>query len=336
MTHSDAGNQPRRSIRPRPDGHLVLLLALGVVLAGCAQSAAQSPTDVPTGKAAEMGQLLGSVHQDLYLMDRAVDRVIEDCMAQQGWEYFPLRVDAADASHEAVYTLQHELTPQEAAEQGYGFYIEQRRDSPIPARAANQEYRRGLTEQQRRAYQEDLDGGPDAEAQYGEGIGGPTEGCLVEARKQLHGPQWQQVSMLSYKLQTLGNKALQRVGSDQRLTDALDAWRGCMGDAGFEVDRPSAAVERFFDPASQDSEESSQPVGHDPSQAEIELAVADAECRKQVELHQTWTEVVRRQRANVAAENPDMLDQWAELRATYLPNIRELLGDDIVDAVLDA
>lgn len=55
------------------------------------------------------------------------------------------------------------------------------------------------------------------------------------------------------------------------------------------------------------SEEPSQPIGHDPSQTEIDLATADAECREQAHLHQTWTEEVRRHRANVAVEKWELL-----------------------------
>jgi hypothetical protein len=97
---------------------------------------------------------------------------------------------------------------------------------------------------------------------------------------------------------------------------------------------PSAGVERFA-PTSSGGTEPSQSVGHDPSQAETELAVADAECRKQAGLHQTWPELLRRYGANVAMENTNLLTEWADLRATYLPNVRDLLGDDIVDAALD-
>jgi hypothetical protein len=310
------------------------VLVLSVVLAGCGESVARSPVGPATGEAAEMGQLLGSVHQDLYLMDRAENMVIEDCMAQQGWEYFPGRVDAADASHEAGYVLQDDLTPPEAAKQGYGFYIERRRNSMDPARAALHEHLEGLSERQRKAYKDDLNGGPEAEGEYAPGMGGPTEGCLVEAREQLHGPQWQQVYVLGRELQTLEHTVLQRIRADQRFTDAMDAWRACVSDAGFDLDRPSAGVERFA-PTSSGGTEPSQSVGHDPSQAETELAVADAECRKQAGLHQTWPELLRRYRANVAMENTNLLTEWADLRATYLPNVRDLLGDDIVDAALD-
>lgn len=313
----------------RRRAHVGMLLILGVVLAGCAQSVARSPVDPPTGEAAEMGQLLGSLHQDRSLMSEAADVVIQDCMAQKGWTYSDTGVDVDAASPTTgAYTIDYDLTPQEAAEQGYAFYI--KRLQPNPERARMLEHLRGLTKQQRQAYQEAVDGGPDAEGDYGQGIGGPTEGCLVEARRQVRGPKWQRVSVLDSELQALNHTAMQRVQSDQRLADATDAWRSCMNDAGFDVDSPEAAVDRLI-PDGKPSESSR----HEPSQAEIDLATADAECRGQAELHQTWTELVRRHRANVAVENPDLVGEWSDLRDTFLPNVRELLGDDTVDAVLN-
>jgi hypothetical protein len=323
---------------------LFSLLISGPVLSGCAQSAAQAPVDPPTGEVAEHGQLVGSIHQEMILMSHAEGVVTDECMARKGWKYHDDDVDVAVGAVDTAsmltgnHIINYDLTPQEAAEQGYKFYVErrQRLSAPTPKRVARQHYLGSLSEQQRQAYQEDLNGGPDAEGEYGQGVGGPTEGCLIEARKQVSGPQWQRVQVLESELQNLKGQALQRVQSDPRLADAREAWRACMGDAGFDVDSPDAATDRF-DPASEDGEHAaSQSIGHDPSQAEIDLATADAECRQEAELHRTWAELVRRHRANVAAENPDALAEWQQLRGTFLPNVRELLGADTVEAVIDA
>jgi hypothetical protein len=312
------------------------LLVLGVVLAGCAPSVAQSSVDPPTGEAAEKGQLLGSLYQDLFVMSEAEDVVIQDCMAQKGWTYFDGGVNVDEASsNKGAYVIDYDLAPREAAERGYAFYVERRQRLSTRDRTgeASQQHRRGLSKQQRQARQEALDGGPDAERDYGQGVGGPSEGCVVEAYKEVRGPDWQRVSVLHYELQWLNRTAMQRVRADPRLAHARDAWQACMSDAGFDVDSPQAAVDRF---APDGEHAASQSIGHDPSQAEIDLATADAECRQQVQLHQTWTDLVARHRANVAMDNPDLLAEWAEYRATFMANARALLGDDTVDTVLDA
>lgn len=311
-------------------GSAVVLVVLGLLAAGCT-AAAGAGGDTPAGGSPALAGLLPKVQEDLFLVDRAEGQLVADCMREQGWAYFPVGLEDTDSPDGAFFTVDHHLTRHEAAKRGYGFYVERvRRLSDTPdARAANQDYLDDLSPAERKAWQEDLDGGPGAEASYDDRVGGPTEGCLVEARKQVAGPEWQKMSTLSFELQALAAEATQRARSDEGFTDALDDWQACMHAEGYDVDSPRAAVHQFI--TTEEGAAAGGRSSHEATERETDMAVADATCRAQSNLTRNWTNARDVHARDVAADNQELLTRWSNLRDAFLPRVRDILGDQAVD-----
>ena len=111
----------------------------------------------------------------------------------------------------------------------------------------NAEYLATLTSAQAEAFTVALFGPTGGEAGFvtlpnGTEIGFPLEGCLADARQELYSDGKAFMSAATI-IDNLGTEVQTRVVEDDGYLDARAAWSECMNGRGYDVDRPSAAVE---------------------------------------------------------------------------------------------
>jgi hypothetical protein len=124
--------------------------------------------------------------------------------------------------------------------------------------------------------------------------------CLDAALARLdEGASWSEQDLGQYE--RLMSTALDNARSSAELAQAVDAWSGCMADRGFSYDEPT-------DPTT-----AAWPL--DVSDAEKQTAVADVECKQEVELLGVWVQA--------------FADAQRDLIETYRPTLEAMLERDL-------
>lgn len=329
----------------------VTVLLLVSCLGGCGPGESESSPDprLSAERKLPLTSLVEDLQRDLILLDRAMDVPIQHCMEDKGWEYFPVGLNHTRETAAFYFQV---LTPEEAAREGYAVYLG--REPRLPDAFAEQEaYLQALSPQERDAWERDLAGPQGAEDDIGGGISVPTEGCLAEAREEVWGEQWREMSTLGDELQLLQFQVESRVEADERFQEALARWQDCMADRGYRFEQPQAAVASVADTRpdepsdldeapdraaqspdaarSQNARAEGVTSPHAPTSEEIEIATADAECRQDSQLSSIDAELRTQFQAEAVSDHEEQLLQWQELREEFLPRVRELLGDAAVD-----
>ncbi|GAA1182683.1 hypothetical protein GCM10009664_56050 [Kitasatospora gansuensis] len=150
--------------------------------------------------------------------------------------------------------------------------------------------------------------GADDSALQVNGVPVPLGGCYDEAKRALAGPG------------ELGSSAVARQANFQtfkaslsvpQVTQAFEAWSGCMKDKGYSYPNPMDAIgdSRF--------------LGDSPTPPELQVATADVTCKQQVNLIDTWfavetslqKELIARQQADFTAALAAKTEQLAKADA---------------------
>lgn len=203
--------------------------------------------------------------------------LIKRCLNRQGFRYRVPAHPSLEESRTLGYVADDVAW---ARKHGYGSRIAAAEDR---ARLANPNlvYRKGLSEERRRAYDEALDGGTDAPVITAKVPGGGTVsrqmgGCVAESEKKLYGDTraWFTAEKTAMNLQPL---YVPQVMRDQRFAAALRAWSQCMARAGHPYRDPGAVRRAAQEPALRNPSDRT-------FAAERRLAVADATCARKVSL----------------------------------------------------
>jgi hypothetical protein len=251
---------------------LAAVAAVAVIATGCAGT----PTnhDATPGTADRLRPLT-DIEQ--FRIADAEQRLIKQCLNRQGFTYW----EAERPSLEESRTLGYVADDTDwARKHGYGSRIAAEEDR---ARLANPNlvYRKGLSEERRKAYDEALDGGIDApeitaEVPNGATIRRQMGGCVAEAEKRLYGdPEtWFRANKITSNLQPL---YVPRVMRDKQFVAALRVWSTCMERAGHPYKDPGAARQAAKERALRSTSDKT-------FAAERRLAVADATCARNASL----------------------------------------------------
>jgi hypothetical protein len=117
------------------------------------------------------------------------------------------------------------------------------------------------------------------------------------------------------------NAAITRAPSDvdalaqtnPRFEQAIDEWRQCFRQAGFEANDPLAALDTFH------------ASGPRPSAGERLAAQADAQCKESADLLGSWNQAVRSAEIVVGEDIRPELGYWLEMRVSILSNAVSIL-----------
>lgn len=295
-------------------GVATVVAVVAVTVAAC--GAEEAPPE-PSALDDYLAELAYGLDSDEWVTAVAdAEAVIATCMVEAGFEYRPL------AAPQGVYTLPPVLTPEYAAEFGYGWTTEtlgpnrppqlfSQQSGDDPAEGWNTTYVNGLSPQAQEEYWAAMRGpgsdGDDLEAIEGDAALGCEGRAHTEVYAQVQPPERLQMVMDEIWA------ALGRIETDPRVEATVPAWANCMADAGYlgmttlaDTQLPVLElVNAFPAPGDMSWEEMTVAYGSEIAQlqeTEIAIAVADTTCREEV--------------------------GWYEARALVQPEVEdEVLGD---------
>lgn len=176
---------------------------------------------------------------------RVIEEAIAECMTGKGFEYQPMIYDSGEA---AEYTEEDAV----ASARRYGLgvalqYNNPEYDAQMEAESEefsdpNAEYTESLSEAERTAFYEALDGTPEELAEYettetdpesGETytvVEGAGAGCRGDAQRSVGGGD----QAVYEALEPFQTEISERVDADPRIAEAEKAWSACMADKGFD------------------------------------------------------------------------------------------------------
>lgn len=272
--------------------------------------AATPPSESPKDRVYERIQGSSPLTSDeIYRLDKArlaaTEAIVAECMAAQGFEYVPSAPEISSGG--ALPIDLSEFDEAEAARtEGYGIIAPDLavRDPRTPS--SNQLIRAALSSSERLAYDMALDGfertendeyavGDDGNLVKADGVG---ETCRDQADERdrelkaeytpavLDDPIWNEFTKESSEIEG-------RFEADQRVLDIDAQWSECMTDRGFEsLENPWAAYSLVMEPwetwkSAHRRDDGTLPTT-DPEiarlqAAEIAIAVADFECREDLD-----------------------------------------------------
>ncbi|WP_344665556.1 hypothetical protein [Catenulispora yoronensis] len=244
---------------------------------GAAAPASGSAPGSASAGGATPSMALGALPMDAYyfmsekdtrVVQQAMDLVTRDCMKRFGFDYKPPAPDPGAAEQ----AKQHSGLGNDDVKQAqlWGYHSPQQPAAqnlpPEPGDGKNSPEHLVLI----------------GEVKTSGGQAVPSGGCKGEAESRVLGPDLppDQSAVLNGpggdgKDSTPGGPA----GHDPRVQAALKAWKDCMAKAGFSYSVPSDGPMKFLKGPGQSAQ---------PSAPEIAAAVADATCKKQVNLNGIW------------------------------------------------
>jgi hypothetical protein len=321
----------------------VLILAL----AGCSAATSDAELDYedsPLGKyleAAWGGDLSPEEQQKQFAeTQRKVEKVVAECMADEGFEYTPANEDGSAAMSDADAVW--EPDKREWVEKfGYGMVVSPftegtEDDAPTDP---NEKYVESLSQSEEAAYYEVLYGpAPDEDAVDAETYeyDWKTSGCQGRAQHEVQGEDpWQgeEFTSLMTKMQELWSESQ----DSPEMVELNAEWVACMSDAGEPgftaqgdamqsiIDEQTTLMEAASPEESGDAEgaesatdDESPPTGEDATDSpemkalgerEIELALVDLECREKTDFKEKSLKI------QFAMEEEFIADNKAELEA---------------------
>ncbi|MDQ0605798.1 hypothetical protein QF037_010231 [Streptomyces canus] len=235
--------------------------------------------DPGQGKAATVAdaKLRDLTVEDEIEVERAEQRLVKACMAEQGFPYWEFPVPGVDERRAGRYVTDDVRW---AKKYGYGRLFGEKAEE-VRLTHPTVTYQKKLAKEERAAYSKALDGdwrdAMTVELPGGTGtIETPRGGCSNEARKQLYGdPEtWFTVRRTITGLMPL---YVPDVMKDKRFTESLEKWSRCMEKAGRPFDNPDKLR------AKRDVLTEGMPFT-EANKFDTELAVIDATCAKESSL----------------------------------------------------
>ena len=303
-------------------------LASLVVLTGCGS------TDSPDGAATEQSPLslyLNAVwgldvspqeQEKRFAREQAEEEeLIAQCMKNEGFEYTP-----NISSGSSVVSVASVFEPENrdwVAQWGYGAVDSPaRQDGSVLAEEwvdPNGDYVASLSESERAAFEEALSGpsSPDEDVKYGAEGTGETSGCQAWAHDEVNGPDVTQSAEFAPLFEKINALYQEDPHSWPGIAELDSEWAACMDEGGYpgftsQMDAQASIYEKLED-ASLSGPDVTEPAddaeAEEIAAEEVELALADLDCREQVNYRE------RRDQAQWAREDRFIADNKADLDA---------------------
>lgn len=227
---------------------LALTIAAAALLSACGGDSEAAPAEASGGGLAEAFGIPGGGggNQEFADQETQIEEAIAACMAGKGFEYIAVKIDAADLPDfgDAEGRLERARTS--------GFGIALAYDNPDyndafgfggASEDANAEIVEAMSESERTAYYEALDGTPDelaaieteVDPETGDEISLGSAGCRGEAYEAGYGDTAAYEAMAP-----LEEEINARVDADPRYQEVLATWQACMSERGLDYEEPEA------------------------------------------------------------------------------------------------
>lgn len=305
-------------------GVLGAVLAIG--LAGCSMLPGAEPEldwqDSPLNAYlnAQAGMSEEEMNEHFATQQQEVEEQVAACMTEQGFEYTPV-----DQSQYSGFVSGEEWDPDSrewVEEYGYGAVNFPGRDvQPDPEEMPvdpNQEYVQSLSESEMAAYYETLHGPQPTEEELGEDgsyeYNWENAGCYGSAQHEVTGDDPYSSDEFKPIMDAI-NELYMGLEKSPALAELNAAWSSCMAEAGYAgFETQTAAQNSIFDEINAHYENATEPIEDDPAlleiqEREIDLALADLECRESTDYRQESL------RAQFELEEQFVQEHKAELEA---------------------
>jgi len=304
----------------------VVAVLVGTGTAGCGGGGGE-PSPEPTGVLdAYLDEIYASVDAETWVGKHdATQEYVAACMAEQGFEYRPTKAPP-------MYTMPALLTPQYAAEFGYGDTTEaygpdvppmrfSQMPGDDPAADFNQSYLYGLAPDASEQYRAALYGRDPLSDEDVRDIPLEEAGCLSRAYAEVS-PELR-VPPEFRPVEEAIREEIWWVDQDPRLEATHPAWADCMADAGYPGlvaipdaaalanDRANASSLTLAVPYSQLKEMFGDELV-EVQRYEIAVATADTTCREEVGWYELRAEVLAEAEESILARYGAELDAMLE------------------------
>jgi hypothetical protein len=238
--------------------------------------------------------------EQLEVIDAGVRRVEGRCMDRKGFPYDE-EVTEPPSDSDLLWNLRN-LSVAQARERGYG--IAERLAASEQQVFPNHAYLQTLPEADRAAWNSALGDGPMLTATFDEpfqrGYSVSVGGCSREAVEAVWGGA-EQYGVASFVLNQAGGVTGQAYG-DPEATSLHTAWSRCMDRTGYPgLPTPSDAEGRVGEAYSGDRQAARE--------LELEVALADARCREEVDLDRRRTAIEDRYLAGMVEQYPNVIQR---------------------------
>lgn len=345
MTRRISTPGARPATRRRTTATTAAVGVLALLLTACGGDAGTDGEKEDEGDAAPFGsgpldayfeRIYGGMDENAWEdQQREVEALMAECMAEQGFEYVP--VDYSSMSQTPVEEPDVEWGTREFAEQyGYGMTTYPGMDEqPAPEEQVwedpNQVYVDAMSETEREAYYVALYGaqsgpepGEEEEWVYDWTQAG-CQGSSQHAIEEKYGLGGEEMTALQEEMEALWGQ----VAADERITALTTRWADCMADAGYPglaavedaqnaiMEEQNAIQEEVFAGADESADwEALQAEVEERTagltEKEIAMAVADFECREEVEFDSVQVEVTNEYQQTFVDAHRAELDAWVE------------------------
>lgn len=292
-------------------------LAIAVLAGACASTSTGPATG---GAMLSFSALRDEAVIQIRLSERAAVHEANRCMRQQGFQ-----APGVDLSGPLSPGIAPELPPltETADSIGYNRPVE---DVERPETDFDR-YFASLSDAERFEWGFAYFGADDASASIelpgGMVLSVPDEGCLAEARRFVRGVDEARTQGLLMRIQALAVDVKALVESDSAVQAAAEHWRRCMARESFSFEDPFDAIDYAFSTRSV-----RDPT---PSLIEVEIAVADKDCRDMSGYTSSRDDATRRSEAQVLSENEALVLEWKEVESLIRQRNHELLPASATD-----
>lgn len=322
-----SGNGPDAFLGRRPirGTGACLLVALGVLLAGCGSTGRHGAESAPLPT---LPATLRNAHGDLtreaakYLF-LAEGRLVSRCMADAGFR-FVVRLPPGQAVSRTSTANYGRLDVSTARR--YGYRDPSRTSVEIRTFVSddpNQSFMASLSKSRRQAYSVALFGHVDTRITIdlpgGESITTNQDGCTSEARRLLYGRDLVTWLRNQFVATNLNREVFRHVTADPAYHKATSNWQACMKHRHRVFETPEAARQAAA------RTRGGGTAATTPTTAEITIAVADAECQRVSRLVDVAERLDRRYRNSVSADLSTEINAYHLARAEAVRRAPELL-----------
>lgn len=292
-------------------------LVTTLALAGCG-SGDKKAGDNESPEAGPLQEFFNELYpsQDQGEMDeqqRKSEELVAECMKDLGWEYTPVDYSSIGGDYVDIYAEQDELGPIGWAKKyGYGWMTQQTGtdvdEEPTDEETSgdefvdpNSDYVQSLGADEQTDYYADLYGEQSAEPtdevdENGDPV--PVEynwedaGCQGKANHEIYGSTEDIYSDPQYtSLMDEINTVYEDVQNDPDIAELDEKWAACMAKAGFDdiktpdgvYDVLNTLQETLWDPETGEQAPNYDEALADAQKQEIDMAVADATCQKDLD-----------------------------------------------------
>lgn len=270
------------------------VLALTLTACGSGGSDSSDPPvqiEAPTPGKVSVTQV-GVPYAEKRQLMLAQEKLIEECMKKAGHQYSSQPI--SETQRDRSWTRSDDVA--KAKKEGYGVLDrlkESNSEMSRQGRRANPDLA-GLTPDQQRAYHTALNG--TKKQQVDDALGGKlevqTSGCYAESTRKLYGDpvEWGVLSFLADNFQGVSQTTAIESSEVKAVTRK---WSACMAGEGYHFKDREAAIASITYGRQGGADQPVRDLPETPSRQEIDTAVADAECDREVGLSSTAEKIIK-------------------------------------------